>query len=72
MRIRNYRNCHTHAYAITARGAALMLRKAAEEVSPTPLLPTPYPLPPNPQPSYSLPPTPYPPTPNLYPLTPDL
>ena len=28
MRIRNYRNCHTHAYAINARGAALMLQKA--------------------------------------------
>jgi hypothetical protein len=31
MRVRNYRNCHTHAYAISWRGAALMLRKAAED-----------------------------------------
>ena len=31
MRIRNYRNCHTHAYAINVRGAALMLEKAAQE-----------------------------------------
>jgi len=31
MRIRNYRNCHTHAYALNVRGAALMLEKAAQE-----------------------------------------
>jgi hypothetical protein len=34
MRIRNYRNCHTHAYAINARGAALMLQKAQPPPAP--------------------------------------
>ncbi|EKX32133.1 hypothetical protein GUITHDRAFT_156406 [Guillardia theta CCMP2712] len=31
MRIRNYRNCHTHAYAIRPRAASLLIAKAEEE-----------------------------------------